>query len=174
MDLKPGCGFTLLQVTPNPIVAVDLDSADLLAGQVFYQNVVFTLSAGETQYIELKTGADVIMISRDLLNVGSSNVLYSVLEAPAVTDGTPITTAYNGNRNSGLSTTALWYSAPTGVSGGTALVVSMLPATAFFKGRSAAYNEMVYKANTTYVASIVNAATAGTVVYATYRWHKLV
>ena len=174
MDLKPGCGFTLLQVAPNPVVSIDLDSADLLAGQVFYQNVVFTLSAGETQYIELKTGADVIMISRDLLNIGTSNVLYSVFEAPTVTDGTIITTAFNGNRNSAQATTVVFYSTPTSVSGGTPLVVSMLPATAFFKGRSAAYNEMIYKANTTYVASIVNAATAGTVVYATYRWHKLV
>jgi hypothetical protein len=173
MKLCPGNNFILTDARPESTVTLDSRTAALLSGDEYELNVVFTLTASQTQYIELKTGTKQVLFSRELYNVGTSAVLYSVFEAPTITDGTVVTTHYNANRNSVKTSESALYSAPTAVSGGAALSVTYLPSTALVKASYSTENEMVYKPNTTYAASIINQTATATVVYAKYRWHEL-
>jgi hypothetical protein len=175
MYLVPGGGFTLKDVAPQSIIEIDSHLAALLAGKQFCYNVVFSLTGSQTQYIEFITGNKAVIVDRELFNIGTSNVSYTTYEAPTITDGTLDTTAFNTNRVAGsvFASAAAFYTTPSGVSGGTQLISTILPATAFYKGAATAKNELVLKPSTKYVSVLVNLTAVATQVCASYKWQEI-
>jgi hypothetical protein len=98
-----------------------------LQGRVFSISLSGAINSGSTSYAQVKTAAKkVTVIHYDLVSL-TENMKFTVLEAPTITDGTSEVTPINVNRNSAETAVTKFYSNPSGVSGGTTILIHGMP-----------------------------------------------
>lgn len=98
-----------------------------LQGRVYSLSMYATITAGATSYAQVKTAAKkATILHYDLVSL-SENMKFTILESPTITDGTVEVTPYNVNRNSAETAVTKFYTNPTGVSGGTTLLIHGMP-----------------------------------------------
>lgn len=118
------------------------DPYDLsLQGRVFNISMYATINAGATSYAQVKTvGRKVTVIHYGLVSL-TENMKLTILENPTITDGTVEITPINVNRNSAETAVTKFYTNPTGISGGTTLLIHGMPSGANKVGGSADDNQ---------------------------------
>lgn len=128
-----------------------------LQGRVFALSFNSSISASSTSWAQIKTGAKkVAIVHYDLVAI-SENMKFSVYETPTITDGLNAVTPVNVNRNYADTAVTLFYSNPTGVSGGTLLLVQTMASGANKVGGTSADSETwVLKPNTSYGLKLEN------------------
>jgi hypothetical protein len=93
----------------------------ILRGELFHCFGEIVLAQGATKICQLKTG-DIDTYAYGLrLESNINSMIYTMTEAPTITDGTTALTAVNFNRDSTKSALYRIYVDPTNVSGGTAI-----------------------------------------------------
>ena len=128
-----------------------------LQGRVYAVSMYATITAGATSYTQLKTAANkVTVLHYDLVSL-SENMKFTILESPTITDGTVEITPYNVNRNSAETAVTKFYTNPTGVSGGTTLVIHGMPSGVNKVGGLAGHSEIwSLNPNTSYAIKLEN------------------
>jgi len=93
----------------------------ILRGELFHCFGEIVLGQGATKICQLKTG-DIDTYAYGLrLESNITSLIYTMTEAPTITDGTTALTAINFNRNSTKTALYRLYVDPTNVSGGTVI-----------------------------------------------------
>ena len=115
------------------------------------------MASGSSTYFQVKTGALKTTFSHyDLISV-TENMRMTVLEAPTITDGTTQVTPINVNRISPDTALTRFYTNPTGVSGGTSILLQGFPSGANKVGGTInSHFVWTYLPNTSYVVKIDN------------------
>lgn len=128
-----------------------------LQGRVFSLSMNGSVSATSTSWAQVKTSsAKVSVVHYDVVSL-TENLRFSVFEAPTITDGTNAVTPVCVNRNVVGSPSTHFYSNPTGVSGGTLLLIHAMPSGANKVGGSSQHSETwVLKPNTSYGLKLEN------------------
>ena len=142
-----------------------LDPQELaLAQKVFEVSHSVSLTGSQTTNFQIKTGAKAPLILALEVSSSAEPCKLTMLETPTITNGTTVVTAYNMFRPSSVAATTLFYSDPTGISGGTAVNVHIITAG---KGGSAISSESgawVLKKNTSYVLKVEQLSNQATTV----------
>jgi len=106
--------------------------------------------------LQLKTGAATCVILDWVVGSTAQPLTAEAIESPTITDGTTAITPYNNNRQSSKMPVTLFYSDPTGISGGTAILREAISGTKGLGGDISEGYAWVLKTNTSYVWQITN------------------
>ena len=79
----------LIDVT-RAAVSVDYVHHEIHEGAVFSLSESISIPANSTIYMQMKTGAKSVHFRKVLTNASTNNMLWTVYEAPTVTDGTTL------------------------------------------------------------------------------------
>lgn len=107
---------------------LDSDIADrAVRGEMFHVSAYFTLIGGAATTFQIKTGAKSAYVTYWSVSSFGELLKVEAKENPTITDGTVEVAAVNMNRNSATTAVTKLYSNPTGISGGTLLLVEGIP-----------------------------------------------
>ena len=142
-----------------------LEPVELSLGGLLYQaSFSTTLSGNQTSYLQIKTGAVSPLVISYEVESSAEPLKVTALETPTLTDGTTLVASRNMNRIKTTNATTLFYSDPTGISGGTVLDIMIVTAG---KGSGAAAESRgawKLKPNTSYVWKIEQLTNQATVI----------
>lgn len=135
-----------------------------LSGLAYSASFSSSLTGNQTVYLQIKTGAKTCFIIGYSFSSSAEPLKLTAIESPTLTNGTSAVTARNLNRQSANTATTLFYTDPTGISGGTTIHVEVCTAG---KGAGAAVGDdhgWLLKKNTSYLWKIEQLTNQATVV----------
>lgn len=128
-----------------------------LQGRVYNVSLNASITAGATSWAQVKTNAKKVTVVHYDLVALSENMRFSVYETPTITNGTTAVTPICVNRNVTEAATTQFFTDPTGVSGGTLILIHGMPTGANKIGGSAEHAETwVLKPSTSYALKLEN------------------
>jgi len=128
-----------------------------LQGRVYSVSLAASIGGGLTVWSQIKTNAKKVTVVHYDLVALSENMRFSAYESPTITNGTTAVTPVCVNRNVSEAAVTQFYTDPTGVSGGTLLLVHGMPTGANKVGGTAGDTETwVLKPNTSYGIKLEN------------------
>lgn len=135
-----------------------------LSGVLYSVSAYFTVTGNETKYMQIKTGAESCMIIDYRVSSSAEPLQIQAIESPTLTNGTTALTAFKLNRQKSGSPTTLFYSDPTGISGGTVIHNEICTAG---KGAGAQADDAgtwVLKKSTSYLWKLVQLTNQATLI----------
>lgn len=149
----------------------------LFVGQMYSASHKYSIAATSSAYMEsiVPSNKLIHLISRDLTVDAGGPLDVELYEAPTITDGTTPPTIYNLDRRSSKTPSWQLFVNPTGVSGGTKLLVAQISTGGGPKstgGLSSGVAEFILKPSTKYVLKITNTGTQTSTVVLTYTWYE--
>ncbi|GEM_PF-5307397 len=149
----------------------------MLSGQMYSASNQYSIASSGVAYMQSTTPSNKLihLISRDLTANGGGPITVELFEAPTITDGTTPPTIYNLDRRSAKTPSWQLYTNPTGVSGGTKLLIAQISTGGGPKGSgglSSGISEFILKPSTKYVLKMTNTGAQTSLVTLTYLWYE--
>lgn len=154
---------------------LDSDIADrALRGEIFHVSAYFTLTSPNTSTFQIKTGAKSAVVTYWSVSSFGELLKVEAKEAPTITDGTVEVTPVNMNRNSTTAPVTKLYSNPTGISGGTLLLVEGVPSQdSHDSGVMQTGTLWILKPNTSYIFVVDPVGDSTTDVAFSMEWYEV-
>jgi len=153
----------IINANDSALTTVDNVKHQLNQGRLFrFDHRFVSIGAAATVNLQLKIPACDIHLVSFTFDTDSTDLEFSIIEGPTVTDGTTPVPVGNLKRDSAITCSLEAYSNPSAISGGLELFPTIIKSSVLSVGsQNIAAQLLIFKQNTDYVLRITNNAGAG-------------
>lgn len=143
-----------------------------LSGKSFIVSFALSFAGNETKYLQIKTGSVTCWVDSWKISSSAEPLKISVIETPTLTNGTTAVAAFCLNRQRATTASTLFYSDPTGISGGTVIHVEICTAGKGAGATDSDTSNWILKKNTSYLWKMEQLTNQATSVTGELHFHE--